>query len=94
MSKQILLDFFDQRFTSTFEKMLQDDEKYIKADKTTAETLDMLLESGLNKEQHDLVDNLVAAHNESANSYGQIAYQCGFNDAVKLIFLLIEIKNE
>jgi len=87
----MLLDFFDQRFSTAFEKMLQEDEKYLKADSVTTEILDALLELDLNNEQRNLVDKLVSAHNASANNYGQAAYQCGFHDAIKLIFLLIEI---
>lgn len=90
-SHELLLDFFDQRFTSAFEEALHNDEFYMKADMNTSKALEDLFDLELNEKQKYAADELVAAHNECANSYGKVAYQCGFNDAVRMIFLLFQI---
>lgn len=92
MKKQELLaGFFDERFTVAFEEALHNDKGYMDADADTSKALENLFCLGLNKDQKYATDLLVAAHNYCANEYGRVAYQCGFEDAIKLIALLYEI---
>jgi len=88
---ELLAGFFDQRFTSPFEEALRKDKDYMDADRQTSEVLDRLLRLLTNETILEMVDNLVAAHNNCATKYGRVAYQCGFEDAVKLMFSLCEI---
>ena len=54
------------------------------------EAFDMLDELGLTAEEKKVVDRVIAANNHTGAVYGAVAYRCGMEDGIKLVWEMKE----
>lgn len=51
-----------------------------------------LEKAGLNKKQYTIIDNAISATNDCGTIYGEVAYQLGLHDGIRLISEINKIK--
>lgn len=85
MEKNIFEILTEHALNERFDEILFHDEEYRKLQNNMGSLLKKLDELGLSNELMMVVDKLLAAHVESGNYYGKMAYQQGIKDCVLLL---------
>ena len=85
MEKNIFEILMEHALNERFDEILFQNEEYQKLQNNMDKLLKNLDELGLSNELMMVVDKLLAAHVESGNYYGKMAYQQGIKDCVLLL---------
>ena len=72
------------------DEAVEKDKDYQEALAQQQEAFDMLDELGLTAEQKKAVDRVIAANNHTGAVYGAVAYRCGMEDGIKLVWEMKE----
>ncbi|SHK83291.1 hypothetical protein SAMN02745136_03446 [Anaerocolumna jejuensis DSM 15929] len=92
MKKDIVLEeLFSTRINHALELSLTMDENYNKVVKKEENLLNKLAKIKLSNKQRLAVDKAFSANNACSAEYGRIAYQQGFQDALKLMAELLKL---
>ena len=85
MEKNIFEILMEHALNERFDEILFHDEEYRRLQNNMDKLLKNLDELSLSNAQMMVVDKLLAAHVESGNYYGKMAYQQGIRDCVLLL---------
>ena len=72
------------------DEVMKKNKDYQEALAKQQEAFDMLDELGLTAEQKKAVDRVIAANNHTGAVYGAVAYRCGMEDGIKLVWEMKE----
>lgn len=78
------------RTGDNLDEVMRKDKGYQEALAKQQEAFDMLDELGLTAEQKKVVDRVIAANNHTGAVYGAVAYRCGMEDGIKLVWEMKE----
>ena len=91
MKKNGLLEIIAvHRIGNNLDEAVEKDKDYQEALAQQQEAFDMLDELGLTAEQKKAVDRVIAANNHTGAVYGAVAYRCGMEDGIKLVWEMKE----
>jgi len=82
--KMFLEELSEMRLQGVVELRLQESLSYQKADQKVDQLLNEFMEQASDPSQHDKLDQLMSASNNSAMEYSKVAYMQGFADGLAL----------
>ena len=92
MEKDVLNTITKHLTAERFDKIVSNDETYLKKQDKIEKYAKQFEELGLSKDQRLIIDRLLSANNESNYRYSELAYMQGFKDCVELLKTIDVIK--
>ena len=86
----ILDEMYEMRLRSGMEEIVKGDKKYKENEQLIRQKELALEELGLQEEQRECVEEYAKLHIRSNYEYARIAYNCGFEDAMRIVLRLLK----